>query len=592
MLNRYSFLDYGAAKYKGLVKKEIDFVNKEQLLNKDLWKKFVDVFREKADSDDEYWRCEYWGKMMRGACLCYQYENNKELYDVLEGAVLDLISTQDDEGRITTYTKEKEFNGWDVWGRKYVLSGLLHFYEICRKENIKNKVIEACKKHVDYIISKLGTGKGKIEITASSKWWGGVNSCSIIEPIMNLYLVTEDKKYLDFAGYIVKTGGVAEGNLIDIASEGKLHPYQYPEIKAYETMSFFEGVLEYAIVTKDKKLEDTAIRFFNDVHDSEVSITGNAGADNEYFNHGYIMQTVKPEHFCQETCVTVTWMRIATKLLMITGEAKYYDWFEVSAHNAFYSSLNFRHQSAVDWWNNKKKIPYLPFDSYSPLKNDARGKSTGGLCYMKDGSYYGCCACIGSAGVGLTALNAVMLNENKEIIINDYYSGKISLENISINIKNALYSNGLIKINIKSLNERNIALRIPSWANNTECILNGKNVAVSLNNYVTLKIKSGKNEIILNFNPEIKQIEINDNIAYTYGPLTLALDEETNKDLVLEDLLSNDIKDMRVVKCPCNKSQILVKGMFNNKPIYFKDYASSGKKWDLQRNRMTVWISK
>jgi len=591
MLNKYQFLEKGSAVYKDIVKKEIDFVNKEQLLNKKLWKKFVNVFRENADSNDEYWRCEYWGKMMRGACLCYQYENSKDLYDVLEAAVLDLISTQDDEGRITTYTKEKEFNGWDVWGRKYVLSGLLHFYEICHKDGIKNTVLVAATKHANYIINKLGNKRGQKEITKSSKWWGGVNSCSIIEPMMNLYLVTNDVKYLEFAGYIVKTGGIDEGNLIDVVQEGKLLPHQYPEVKAYETMSFFEGVLEYALVTKNKRLEDIAIKFFNDVHDSEVSITGNAGADNEYFNNGVIMQTVKPEHFCQETCVTVTWMRVTTKLLMITGDAKYYDWFEVAAHNSFYSSLNFYHQSAVDWWKDKKKIKYLPFDSYSPLKNDVRGKSTGGLCYMSDGSYYGCCACIGSAGVGLTALNAVMLNGNKELIINDYYTGKVSTNDVEVKIINNINTLGIVDIKVKAESAQNMMIRIPTWSNKPTLTMNGKDITINECGYLKVEIKKGINNIVLTLNPKIKKVEINNNIAYVYGPITLAVDELSNKDIVLEDLRSTSIKDFNTFK-NCGPTQLIIKAKYNDQDIYFKDYASAGKKWDCKRPRMTVWIDK
>ena len=35
---------------------------------------------------------------------------------------LDLLARRDDEGRITTYSKECEFSGWDMWGRKYAVS--------------------------------------------------------------------------------------------------------------------------------------------------------------------------------------------------------------------------------------------------------------------------------------------------------------------------------------------------------------------------------------------------------------------------------------------------------------------------------------
>ena len=63
--------------------------------------------------------------MMRGACFTLASlpagEETDELYAVLEITVRDLLTTQDGLGRISTYSAEKEFRGWDLWGRKYVM---------------------------------------------------------------------------------------------------------------------------------------------------------------------------------------------------------------------------------------------------------------------------------------------------------------------------------------------------------------------------------------------------------------------------------------------------------------------------------------
>ena len=42
----------------------------------------------------------------------------------------------------------------------------------------------------------------------------------------------------------------------------------------------------------------------------------------------------------QETCVTVTWMRVNRRLFELTGDAKYMHRFEISGYNALYGSLN------------------------------------------------------------------------------------------------------------------------------------------------------------------------------------------------------------------------------------------------------------
>ena len=95
----------------GIVDYTARFVQSHQLLRSDLWELFVRQFSLRVDGQDGGWRGEYWGKMMRGACMTYQYTRSEQLYSVLLSAVKGIMATQDSEGRITTYGKESEFSG-------------------------------------------------------------------------------------------------------------------------------------------------------------------------------------------------------------------------------------------------------------------------------------------------------------------------------------------------------------------------------------------------------------------------------------------------------------------------------------------------
>ena len=116
---------------------------------------FVDQFRLHSDSDN-CWRGEYWGKMMRGGCMTYACTKDGALYRVLEESVRDLLSTQDERGRITTYPAEKELCGWDLWVRKYVMLGLLYFFDICKNKKLKEKILTALQRHADAVVEKVG----------------------------------------------------------------------------------------------------------------------------------------------------------------------------------------------------------------------------------------------------------------------------------------------------------------------------------------------------------------------------------------------------------------------------------------------------
>ena len=79
-------------KYKGEAAKAAEFFEKEQLLDRTLWKDFVDQFREQPDGLNMGWRGEYWGKMMRGGVTVYEYTESEELYRVLTDTVEDMLT--------------------------------------------------------------------------------------------------------------------------------------------------------------------------------------------------------------------------------------------------------------------------------------------------------------------------------------------------------------------------------------------------------------------------------------------------------------------------------------------------------------------
>ena len=88
------YLADGAAGYTGTVNRYVRFARDRQLINPNTWADFVRQFRADSDDHDLGWRGEYWGKMMRGACLVYRYAPDEELYAVLEETVLDMLDAQ------------------------------------------------------------------------------------------------------------------------------------------------------------------------------------------------------------------------------------------------------------------------------------------------------------------------------------------------------------------------------------------------------------------------------------------------------------------------------------------------------------------
>jgi DUF1680 family protein len=267
-----------------------------------MWKRFVTQFSFNSDDKDIGWRGEYWGKMMRGAVWIYSCTKDRELYSILEYTVRDLISKQDQFGRISSYSIESEFKGWDLWARKYCLLGLQYFDEICEDSDLKSLIRDSMCRQADYIVEKIGNREGQKEIQSASSHWRGINSCSILEPFVRLYNLTSEQKYFDFASYIVNVCETVDGtNIFKMAIEDKLYPFEYKVTKAYEMMSCFEGLAEYYRVTGIEKYKKAVLNFGKKVLESEVSVIGSCGCTHELLIiRDYIRLTLISMELCRK----------------------------------------------------------------------------------------------------------------------------------------------------------------------------------------------------------------------------------------------------------------------------------------------------
>ena len=482
-------------KFNGILDQSVKFIEEVQLLREDLWRRFVNQFKEEDADYEGGWRGEYWGKMMRGACFVYEYSQNPKLYQVLTDTIKDILTAEDELGRISSYAVNHELEAWDMWGRKYVLLGMQYYLEICKDEELAQKVIESMCRQVDYIMSKIGLPEdGKTLITRATRHWRGLNSSSILEPIVRLYKLTKEQKYFDFATYIVNCGGTDVVNIFDLAYEDKFYPYQYPVTKAYEMTSCFEGLLEYYYVTGEEKYKTSIVNFANKVLESDFTIIGCSGCTHELFDHSTVRQANTTNgRIQQETCVTVTLMKFFYRLAVLTGDSKYVDAFETSLYNAYLGAINT--ESVIDpgmyvvhpdW-----KAEALAFDSYSPLTADVRGKGIGGLKIMSDMHYYGCCVCIGPAGLGLAAKMAVITDE-KSVSLNLFVDGvmKVSTPSgnpLTLKVDTTYPVSGRVKVEVEleQAEKFNLKIRIPAWSKRTGLAVNGELVEVT-EGYVSL----------------------------------------------------------------------------------------------------------
>ncbi len=576
-----------SAKYSLPLDEYFSYLSERQLKDDSLWALLVEQFENKSDICDNGWRGEYWGKLMRGASLIYAYSRDDKLYSVLEKTVEDLLKTQDSSGRICTYSADNEFVGWDMWCRKYVMLGLEYFYDVCEKEELKQRIIRALKGQADYIMSKVGDGKKPIYETSSA--WGALNSVSVIQPFVRLYTLTRDKKYLHYAETLIASRSNGEPNIFESAYADEKAPFEYPVTKAYEMISCFEGALDYYKVTNERKHLIECENFANKILETDFTLIGASGCRDEYFDNSAKTQLIKSEIHKQETCVTVTLMKFFAALYECTGNAKYLDAVETSLWNAYLGAMN---ES-----ENEGYLARPIFYSYSPIYDNPRWTLIGGYKNISSYASFGCCVAIAAAGIGVIPTVGVMRG-NDSVVVNFFYGGSYKLGNeTALNIATEYPYDGRVVITAeKALKPFCLKLRKPAWCVSFSLKKNGASVEyVEENGYIALseKVCAGdKIEYETDMPLRIIASETFDKtktdlFAVAKGPIILCLDSE-NGDLEKSYFLKTDEKGSAIAE-KNDKISYTVSTQDGN--LKLTEYKSAGKNYYEPRD-ISVWLKR
>jgi DUF1680 family protein len=348
-------------------------------------------------------------------------------------------------------------------------------------------------------------------------------------------------------------------------------------------------------VSADEKYLEAATKFVEKINDTDVTLIGCSGCTHELFDHSIVKQTEYNEVQMQETCVTVTWMRILARLHLLTGEVKYVDRIEKSAYNALYGSINTKNQDSFSIVDMRFFEP-VPFDSYSPLYNNRRGIATGGFKKFRTGGFYGCCACIGSAGTGIFPLIGTLKSE-EGIVINEAFEGVVTTTTPAGNpiTLNAItdYPVGdkyALAVFLESDEELELLIRIPEWCDEATIKI-GDEIKKAYPGYLSLKrVWSDGDTVELELPHHLKSHYLNGKTAYTYGPLVLARDEIKEGGKIDTEFTPTEHSAFKMLD-PEDGEMLRIMLECEGDDVLLTDYASCGKYWSKKNANVSVWLN-
>jgi uncharacterized protein len=418
----------------------------------------------RARRDQSEWRSEFWGKWITSAIAAWRYTGDPSLRTLGADAVSELIATQTPDGYIGTYPEGGHLQRWDIWGRKYTLLGLLAWNEASGDAG----ALAAARREADFLLGEVGPGRAR---PFTNDMWNGMASSSVLEPMVLLYRRTGEPRYLEFANYVVSQWPSSDGpDLLRKARADvpvfQMFPGPAPVVKeyadgghskAYEMISCFDGLAELYRTTGNPDYLDAITKVFANIRDNEITVIG-SGSDWERWHNGHTRQT-EPWVKGIETCVTVSWIKLAAQLLRLTGDPAYADQIECATFNALLGA------QAVDgtWWC-----------SHSPLAGQKERAPE--QCDL----HQNCCVANGPRGLMLVPQVAVMTARDGPVV--NLYGpmharaplpggGEVALEQAS---GYPLDNHVQLTLHLDAPSDFTLRLRIPAWSERNALAINGE----------------------------------------------------------------------------------------------------------------------
>jgi DUF1680 family protein len=461
------------------------------------------------------WIGEHVGKWLHAATLAWSNTGDKALRAKLDGVVRELIAAQEPDGYLGTYEPAKRlalFDGadWDVWSHKYCLIGLLTYHQYTGHAG----ALRASRKAADLLMATFPAQRSILAAGTHE----GMAATSVLEPVVLLYRITGEPRYLQFARYIVRSWDEPKGPGIVKSLLRGLPVTQVSNGKAYEMLSNLVGLCELARATGEPALVQAVQNAWADVVGQRLYVTGST-SQFEHFQADRDMRDTVDYHV-GETCVTTTWIQLNLALLQLTGEARFGDELERSFYNHLTAA---QHPAGDDWCY------------YTAL--DGRKQYDKGIT---------CCHSSGPRGLALAPQAAFLRGHARGtagadvLLVNTLDTASATLvlggQNVSVQLDSGFPHKGEARLTLRLANAARFAvkLRAPAWAQ--PLVLPGATVQAGWAE-VPARLWQDGDQIALRFNLASRVLSgettttHKGRAALAWGPFVLAYEQQANPGL-------------------------------------------------------------
>ncbi len=438
------------------------------------------------------------GHYLTALSQAYAFSGDTELKNTAHYIISVLKKCQKENGYLAAIPEEHYIKlergdtegTWVPWYTMHkIMSGLIAAYKFTGS----TEALEIASRLGDWVFGRTIPWSFETQATVLNIEYGGMNDC-----LYELYSITKSEKHLYAAECF------DEIPLFDALYKGE---DVLDGKHANTTIPKFLGALNrYLVLGEGEEFYlIAAMNFWDTVVNNHSYITG-GNSEWEHFGKAKVLDAERTECNC-ETCNTYNMLKLTRRLFMLTGEAKYRDFYERTFINAILSSQN----------------PETGMTTYfQPM-------ATGFFkVYSSAFDHFWCCT--GSGMENFSKLgDSIYFHDDKSLYINRLISSSVEWKEKGITLTQKAEL-PCVKLTVNGSSEAEIVIPLPSWCREKPTVkLNGEEISAEPTNSFIRIFRSWQDgdevEITLPMKIEAHRLPDNENsVCFTYGPYVLSAD--------------------------------------------------------------------
>lgn len=458
-----------------------------------------------GNGDQSGWGGEISGNYWTGYIQFAFTLNDPEMIKTATWWVDTMIKKQRDDGYLGTYYEEDAaiYEDYNAWGTACAMRGLLAFYEATGRKDVFDAVYRCMLWFCEN--------------------WAGDKKTSyagpyIIEPMIYVYKLTEDKRLLDFSedylDYLCRHDLFATSYKSMLNGDFHYNSNHTAGLGCQVRMP----ATVYSVTGKDDYLKATERRL-GQVIEKSMHLTGAPVSVTEFL--GPVSATAESE-YCNFAFFNATY----SVLSCITGKAKYGELMERMFYNAAQGARK----------KDEKAIAYLS----APNQLYATDVSSNAMLDMQVYApcYPTACCPVNAVAVVPEFIRGMLLRDSdKNVYVMAYGPCSLDHEDVKLKVDTFYPFRNSVKISISCCGTFALNLRIPEWSRGYTVNVNGVPFDVpEKDGFVAVKKAwNVGDEVEIDFEAKVEIVKIDDTdaskkypIAIKYGPLVFSYHPQEN----------------------------------------------------------------